>query len=193
MWTAAFTQPGPKGLPYTTQERKLILVRHAKSAYPKGVEDFRRPLGPRGILDAPVVGGWLDLLTCPQAQVIVSAATRTRQTWAIASKHFAHQGDVRFEDRVYEAEADDLRKVIAEVPTNVKELIIIGHSPGLETLGLGLSQDVGDAGIRDKVTQKFVTGGILVLTTALSWSQLSWGHARLLAYHVARDGTKPIT
>ena len=36
--------------------RRLIVVRHAKSAWPVGVPDHERPLAPRGRRDAPAVG-----------------------------------------------------------------------------------------------------------------------------------------
>ncbi|MET8773374.1 histidine phosphatase family protein, partial [Streptomyces sp. NPDC004658] len=29
--------------------RRLVVLRHAKSAWPEGVEDHRRPLAPRGL------------------------------------------------------------------------------------------------------------------------------------------------
>ena len=33
--------------------KKLILVRHAKSDWPEGIDDFNRPLAERGKEDAP--------------------------------------------------------------------------------------------------------------------------------------------
>ena len=39
--------------------RRLILLRHAKSAWPDDVPDHDRPLAPRGRRDAPAAGGWL--------------------------------------------------------------------------------------------------------------------------------------
>ena len=33
------------------ERRRLLVVRHAKSAWPPGVPDLRRPLGPRGQAD----------------------------------------------------------------------------------------------------------------------------------------------
>ncbi len=39
---------------------RLVLLRHAKSAYPPGVADHERPLNDRGRRDAPEAGRWLD-------------------------------------------------------------------------------------------------------------------------------------
>ncbi|WP_399494409.1 hypothetical protein [Streptomyces sp. P9(2023)] len=36
--------------------RRLVVLRHAKSAWPEGVPDYDRPLGPRGLRDAPAAG-----------------------------------------------------------------------------------------------------------------------------------------
>ncbi|MSW11732.1 MAG: histidine phosphatase family protein, partial [Actinobacteria bacterium] len=39
--------------------KQLVLIRHAKSAYPVGVDDHERPLNERGVRDATAVGEWL--------------------------------------------------------------------------------------------------------------------------------------
>ncbi|MGQ3295308.1 MAG: SixA phosphatase family protein, partial [Shinella sp.] len=36
--------------------KRLLLLRHAKSAWPEGVEDHDRPLSDRGRRDAPCMG-----------------------------------------------------------------------------------------------------------------------------------------
>ena len=39
--------------------RRLVVLRHAKSAYPPGVVDHDRPLAPRGVVDATAAGAWI--------------------------------------------------------------------------------------------------------------------------------------
>ncbi|TGS55576.1 histidine phosphatase family protein, partial [Mesorhizobium sp. M1D.F.Ca.ET.183.01.1.1] len=61
--------------------KQLLVLRHAKSSWddPK-LDDFDRPLGPRGLKTAPLMGremarrGWLPELA------LVSPALRTRDT-----------------------------------------------------------------------------------------------------------------
>ncbi len=53
---------------------RLILMRHAKSAWPEGVADFDRPLAPRGMEAAPLMGRWLAKQGITPDQVLVSAA-----------------------------------------------------------------------------------------------------------------------
>ena len=45
--------------PVTTGTRRLVLLRHAKSAWPDGVPDTQRPLNNRGRRDARAAGQWL--------------------------------------------------------------------------------------------------------------------------------------
>ena len=46
--------------------RKLVLLRHAKSAWPD-VPDHERPLARRGQRDAPVMGRWLRAASAAEA------------------------------------------------------------------------------------------------------------------------------
>ncbi|WP_431044796.1 SixA phosphatase family protein [Streptomyces sp. P1-3] len=66
--------------------RWLVLLRHAKSAWPDGVDDQERPLAPRGRRDAPAAGRWLrDVGRVPDL-AICSPARRTRETWELAAR-----------------------------------------------------------------------------------------------------------
>src|SRR3981189_2616083 len=98
--------------------RRLVLLRHAKSAWPD-VPDHERPLAKRGRRDAPAVGRWLggaghgpDAGSCSAAPpgrparapgvgrwlgesgyvpdaVICSTAQRARQTWELVATGLA--------------------------------------------------------------------------------------------------------
>lgn len=57
--------------------RWLIVLRHAKSAWPD-VEDHERPLAPRGLRDAPKAGHWLRESGHIPDQVVYSRKSRTR-------------------------------------------------------------------------------------------------------------------
>ncbi len=190
---AAFTQLAPSVFALRLQPRKLILVRHSKSAYPSGVADFDRPLNERGQRDALALAEYLTRLISGDATVMVSAANRTRQTWAHVSKSVAITGDAVFERRIYEADREALIEVIREAKNEVRELVMIGHSPGLEELGLFLSSGNGDAKLQGEVAEKFPTSGVLVLEVSEEWSNLEIGVAELVGFHVPRNGTKPIT
>src|SRR5512132_2493363 len=55
--------------------RKLVLLRHAKSAWPD-LPDHERPLAGRGRRDAPVMGRWLRTAGHVPDQVLCSTARR---------------------------------------------------------------------------------------------------------------------
>jgi phosphohistidine phosphatase len=63
--------------------RTLLLLRHAKSAWPD-VPDQDRPLAARGRRDAPVMGHWLRTAGYLPDRVECSTALRASQTWQLA-------------------------------------------------------------------------------------------------------------
>ncbi len=146
--------------------RQLLLLRHAKSAWPD-VADHERPLARRGRRDAPVAGRWLQAAGRVPDRVICSTARRARETWRLAA-----------------AELDLAR---ATAP-GARRLLIVGHDPAMQQLTLTLaSARAGDAGALDRVRVKFPTAAIAVLEFTGTWQQLGPERARLTAFVVPRD------
>lgn len=56
--------------------RRLVVLRHAKSAWPAGVADHERPLAPRGRRDAPAAGRALVEADCLPDLALCSTAVR---------------------------------------------------------------------------------------------------------------------
>src|SRR5215468_3412530 len=96
-------------------DRALVLLRHAKSAWPD-VPDHERPLARRGQRDAPVIGRWLRAGGHVPDQVLCSTARRASQTWRLAEAGLAATPPVSFDDRVYDASAAQLADLIRRVP-----------------------------------------------------------------------------
>ncbi|GAA5036617.1 SixA phosphatase family protein [Streptomyces siamensis] len=149
--------------------RRLVVLRHAKSAWPADVPDHERPLAARGRRDAPAAGralagaDWLpDLALC-------STAVRARQTWELAAEQWGTPPPVRFDRRLYGADAPELLAAVREVPERVRTLLLIGHNPGLEDLVLDLAGDGLDDTL-DQVRTKFPTSAVAVL----AWHGGSW-------------------
>ena len=176
--------------------RKLILFRHAKSAWPD-VADHDRPLASRGQRDAPVMGRWLRDSGRVPGQVLCSTARRARETWQFAQAGLAAAPPVTFDGRIYEAAATDLLAVIREVPPATGTLLLIGHNPAIEDLALLLAApsdaaalpEAGGAGPGDvdRMRSKFPTAAIAVLESAGSWHDLAPSQARLTAFVTPRD------
>ena len=160
-----------------TGSRRLILLRHAKSAWPD-VPDQDRPLAKRGQRDAPVIGRWLRDHGYQPDTVICSAARRTRQTWELVARELGGSPSVTFEPRAYAANAMTLLYLVRELPAASRTAMLVGHNPGVAELATSLAQppDHDDAPIR------FPTAAVAILDVPGDWASLSQGQARLLDY-----------
>lgn len=180
--------------------RKLVLLRHAKSAWPD-VPDHERPLAGRGIRTAPAMGRWLRDAGLVPDQVLCSTARRARETWQFAQAGLAATPPVSFEDRIYDATATALLALIREVPSATGTLLLIGHNPAIEDLALmlaaaphaarpgtaGPGSGTASGGDLERMRAKFPTAAIAVLQPAGTWHALARGRARLTAFVTPRD------
>ncbi|HEU0128072.1 MAG TPA: histidine phosphatase family protein, partial [Pseudonocardiaceae bacterium] len=112
--------------------RTLILLRHAKSAWPEGIPDVQRPLSGRGRRDAPAVGRWLQEKFAKIDLVLCSPAVRATQTWDLASAQLDAIPQVNRDDRLYGASAGELLRITQELPPKASTVVLVGHNPGLE-------------------------------------------------------------
>jgi phosphohistidine phosphatase len=177
--------------------RKLVLLRHAKSAWPD-MPDHERPLARRGQRDAPVMGRWLRVDDHLPDQVLCSTARRARETWELARDELAATVPVSFDDRVYQASATQLLDLIHHAPPAGKTLLIVGHDPAIPELALTLAATTRPARTRaksdaalpamlDRMRAKFPTAAIAVLEFTGNWDQLAPGSARLTRFVTPRD------
>lgn len=173
-------------------ERRLVLVRHAKSDYPAGVPGHDRPLNSRGRRDAPGIGDWLaghvSLADARGCLVLVSSALRAQQTWALAAARLGPDWSVRRtrdEPRIYEAGPRTLIDVVASTPGDVDVLVMVGHNPGVAMVVEALC---ASAPLVDEATAKFPTSGIAVIEGIVDWAGVPSraGKLRLADYAVPR-------
>ncbi|MFI1928214.1 SixA phosphatase family protein [Streptomyces sp. NPDC020377] len=104
---------GPGG---GTPARRLVVLRHAKSAWPEGVPDHERPLAPRGRRDAPAAGRALAEAGCVPDLALCSTAARARGTWELAAAEWDTPPPVRLDPRLYGADVRELLEVVHETP-----------------------------------------------------------------------------
>ncbi|MEU9250581.1 histidine phosphatase family protein [Streptomyces sp. NPDC048270] len=169
--------------------RRLVVLRHAKSAWPPDVPDAERPLGPRGLRDAPAAGRWLREAGCVPDRVVCSPARRTRRTWDLVAAEAGLTAPVAYEERAYGASAGELLDLVRETPAQARTLLLVGHNPGAQELVLLLAGD-GDAAALEQAAVKFPTSAIAVLDLSGPWSSLAPGGARLAGLAVPR-GARP--
>jgi phosphohistidine phosphatase len=181
-----------------TPARRLVLLRHAKSAWPD-VPDRERPLAKRGQRDAPAAGRWLREAGCVPDRVLCSPARRAMETWELAASELGASPPVTIEGRVYNASAPELLDVIRAVPAEVRTLLVVGHDPAIQGVALTLAAgadgadrppggpDAIAAEAIDRMSAKFPTAAIAVLELAGTWRQLRPRQARLARFVVPRD------
>jgi phosphohistidine phosphatase len=169
--------------------RRLVLLRHAKSAWPD-VPDIERPLGKRGQRDAPRAGRWLRQAGYLPDLVVCSTARRTRETWQLAVAELGASPPVRFEPRVYGANVDRLLDVVRETQPGVETLLVVGHEPTMREMSLLLAAGVTEGSDPDtlqRVRLKFPTAAIAVLAFTGPWPGLGPGRAGLADFVVPAD------
>jgi phosphohistidine phosphatase len=118
--------------------------------------------------------------------VLCSSATRAVQTWEGVRAGFAGAATVEVADDLYEADALALLRRLEALPGAVGSVLVIGHSPAIEDLAIGLAGS-GDDRARARMRAKYPTGGLAMLRFEGAWPELSWNRATLLEFVVPRD------
>ncbi len=163
--------------------RTLVLLRHAKSAYPDGVADHERPLAPRGEREAGLAGDWLRKNVPAVDAVLCSTATRARQTLA----HSGIDAPVRYLERLYGATPAMVIDEINSVADDIGTLLVVGHEPTISELAIGLAgAERSNIAALERLSVKFPTSALAVLHASASWKDLALGGAALVDFHVPR-------
>ncbi len=168
----------------STPPRILLVLRHSKSAYPEGVADIDRPLGPRGVRDAVTLGGWLLAQALLPDLVVCSTAARARQTWDLVSDQMVWPDEdamvVRYDPQVYDADPADLVAIVRETPPDVAMLALVGHNPGAAQLVRTLT---GETGL------SFPTSALAMIEIRQDWDQAIPGSGSLTGYWTPKGGS----
>lgn len=157
-------------------------MRHAKSDYPPGVADHDRPLAPRGVKQAGLAGDWLRANVAAIGGVLCSTATRARQTLA----QTRIDAPVRYTERLYGATPGIVIEEINAVCDAVTTLLVVGHEPTTSALALGLAGDGTDVTAAQRISTKFPTSAIAVLSVPCAWQALELGRAALVGFEIPR-------
>lgn len=91
---------------------RLMLLRHAESARPAGVDDHERRLADRGRAESPWVGRYLAAEALLPDLVLVSTARRTQETWELVRPTLGKAVRHRDEPQLYEASARAILAIV---------------------------------------------------------------------------------
>lgn len=166
--------------------RRLLLLRHAKSAWPAGVADIDRPLNARGREAAPRLGAYLAAEGLVPDHVMVSPARRTRETWECVGA--ALPGCVpETVPMLYEAASGRILDAVRSAPETAQCLLVIGHNPGFQDLAL-LLVGGGAREPRAALREKFPTAGLAVIDFTLDrWRDVERAGGRLERFVTPRN------
>lgn len=165
----------------------LSLLRHAKSSWDDpALDDFDRPLAPRGLAAAPAIGRWMVRNGVRPDAVIASPAARARETWELVAKALAAPIPVTFDEALYMASPRTLLDIARGVRGVAGHLLLVGHNPGLHAFATALV-DEGPAAARARLDDKLPTAGLVVVALpAARFADVRPGTGRLVHFVTPR-------
>jgi phosphohistidine phosphatase len=166
--------------------RTLLLLRHAKAVpAEEGQDDHERALAERGHAQAGRMAEHFAAEGFAPTQVLCSTSRRTRETLAHLRPHLPAEAQVELERRLYLATPGTLLTRIHAAPDAARELLLVGHNPGMEDLARGLA-GAGKKKALERLAS-FSTGTLAVLRFEGRWRDLAPGGARLDALVRPKD------
>lgn len=151
---------------------RLILLRHGKSDWDDpSLDDFHRPLAPRGLRDVPEMGRRLARRGQVPDLIISSSAVRAISTARALARELGYREDGIVEDAgLYHAPPGTMLAVIGRAPATASTLMVVGHNPGMTEL----ANMLGDVRLDNMPT----AGMLCVEFAAAGWRDIEPAAAR---------------
>jgi len=170
----------------------LYLLRHAKSSWKNGrLGDHARPLNKRGRQAARTMGEYMARENIRPGLILCSTAMRARETLDLWQEAFGDDIETVFEDGLYHAAASALLERIHGVDNKISSLMLIGHNPGMEYLGLGLAAPPTEPAQNTAIgnmAAKYPTAALAVLEADTdAWKHFSPGTVQLERFVRPKD------
>lgn len=163
--------------------RRLILTRHAKSAWDDPlVPDHERPLSERGVSASADLGGWLASRGYVPGEVLCSDALRTRKTWEGIAPAIPGAPVLHLKPALYLAGPDVMLAVLRHATAEV--VMMLGHNPGIAEFAHRLA---AHAPLNTEF-QRYPTGATLVVDFLIeTWEEAAFGSAATLDFVVPKE------
>jgi phosphohistidine phosphatase len=148
---------------------RLTLIRHANAEWKDAsMDDFERPLNPRGTREAEALGKLLMANELVPDLLVASAARRAKQTAEILARKLSlPTRHVHFAEPLYLARPETILAQAKSTGPDVQHLAIVGHNPGLSELARSLAPEGAQVA-------ELATGSACTLTFAVkSWSAVA--------------------
>ena len=161
---------------------RLTLVRHAKSSRDDmSLEDFLRPLNDRGKRDAPEIGRRLRESGVQPDLIVSSPAKRAIKTAKmIACEIDFPEADILEAEEIYEAEAGELLKLLQGLPAEKRDVLLVGHNPGVT--------DFANLFLQTGIDNMPTCGVVRLAFDAQHWRDIFPQRASLLVFDFPKKG-----
>lgn len=126
--------------------KMLYLIRHAKSSWDHPeLRDIDRPLGARGLRDAPFMAEMLKKEKVMPDKIVSSPARRAHTT----SIFFANAlgidpQEIVLNEKVYEAFGSDILRIARDWPDDWNTVFLFGHNPTFTTVANYFTREMID-------------------------------------------------
>lgn len=163
--------------------KTLCLMRHAKSGWDNpSLSDHDRPLAPRGVEAAGLVGRHLKQRGIRPDLILCSTARRAAETLALVLNEIGRGMPVEHDRGLYLVGAPALLERLSAAPDSVGTLMMVGHNPDMHHLAQHLGGHGEHAALR-AVAEKFSTGACAILTFPVEhWREVTPGTGTLVEY-----------
>ena len=159
--------------------KNLFLLRHAKSSWSDlSTADFHRPLSKRGISNALSLSKYISQHQIIFDLILSSPSERTQATLDLMFTEKDFLSKIKFQEAIYRAEMSTLLELIKDQNNLKKNILVIGHNPGLHLLIEHLTKTL---------IENFPTCGFVKLSNFDSWKDLDANILDLKFFVTPRD------
>jgi len=156
--------------------KTLTLLRHAKSSWDDpALDDFDRPLNPRGRRDAPEMGRRLKARGEIPDLIVSSPARRALATARMVAREVGIPEDRIIEEpALYHAGPGRIMSVVRSLESMADHLMLVGHNPGFNDVANSLT---------DSRVDNLPTAAVFqVVFDVDDWSEVATGQGRLVRF-----------
>mgnify|MGYP001552457169 CR=1 FL=1 len=160
--------------------RRLILIRHAKSAWDDPLmADHDRPLNTRGREAAQDLGQWLASRDYHPDEILCSTARRTVETFDVAASGLGALPEPKLVANLYHASPDVMMAVLRKATGSC--VMMLGHNPGIAEFARSLPARAP----ADPDFSRYPTTATLVVDFEIAdWSALDPHRGTVLDFHI---------
>ncbi len=165
---------------------ELLLLRHAKSDWnDPNLDDFDRPLAPRGKRAAALMGRYLSANNLQPDLVLCSSAQRARETLELVLTALASAPEISYLKSLYLAPPSRMLAVLRRQDPDRGRILLIAHNPGMQHLALDLMGPDRSAPAR-RLMEKYPTAALVRFRVA-AWPSLGERPAKLVDFVRPRE------